>query len=531
MNPKQVFVREATGLVRELGFLDHFLISQGIILLTNGFVATVLFATFYFPGANLAIVFALGAVPASVMVYVYGKMSAAMPRSGGDYVWSTRILGPLYGTIQFVFMFAMFIFWNAFNLWQMFAIGLSPAIFGVGVAAKNTGLTQLATSLAQPALGYPLSMLTLLALLVIALLGLKIYAWFVRISVPLYLLIAVVFIFGLIALDSSAFPASFNGAMRFAGYNATYTSVLQGVAAQGFNAEQFSLTNTLLAAIPWGFLTYVGFNWSSYFAGETKNVKTSIYRAYILSILITVIVLVAMTLITYQKFGIAFINSVTYADATNSSIFPVLPLVNFFLALTNPSLGLLIGIGLYLGWFINTTGMILFASRIVFATSFDRLIPVRFADINDRFRSPHWAILLIGAITAVYSTLYWNYGYVAAVLNTSLVIPVGFALPLVATFLFPLVRRDLYQRLFGSMKGSTTLMVTSLIGALAFGFYGFAETSPLISGTYLGANLYLAYEVLLALLVIAVVIYLLDRYRMTRLGIDPKSVFGEIPPE
>ena len=215
MKPRQVFVREATGLVRELGFFDHFFISQGIVLLTNGFVATVLFATFYFPGANLAIVFALGAVPAALMVYVYGKMSAGMPRSGGDYVWSTRILGPLYGTIQFVFMFAMFIFWTAFNLWQMFAIGLSPAIFGVGVAARNTGLTQLATSLAQPSLGYPLSMVTLLALLVIALLGLKIYAWFVRISVPLYLLIAVVFMIGLLALDSSTFPGSFNDAMRF----------------------------------------------------------------------------------------------------------------------------------------------------------------------------------------------------------------------------------------------------------------------------------------------------------------------------
>lgn len=531
MNPKQVFVREATGLVRELGFLDHFLISQGIILLTNGFVATVLFATFYFPGANLAIVFALGAVPASVMVYVYGKMSAAMPRSGGDYVWSTRILGPLYGTIQFVFMFAMLIFWTAFNLWQMFAIGLSPAIFGVGVAMRNTGLTQLATSLAQPALGYPLSMLTLLALLVIALLGLKIYAWFVRISVPLYLLIAVIFIFGLIALDSSAFPASFNGAMRFAGYNATYTGILQGVAAQGFNAGQFNLTNTLLAAIPWGFLTYVGFNWSSYFAGETKNVKTSVYRAYVVSILITVVLLLTMTLITYQKFGIAFINSVTYADATNSSIFPVLPLINFFLALTNPSLGLLIGIGLYLGWFINTSGMLLCLSRIVFATSFDRLVPARLADVNDRFRSPHWAIVLIGVIAAAYATLYWNYGYVASVLNTSLVIPVGFALPLVATFLFPILKPDLYRRLFGSMKGSSILIVTSLIGALAFGFYGFAETSPLISGTYLGASLYLAYEVLLALLLIAVVIYVLGRYSMRKLGIDPKAVFGELPPE
>ena len=119
----------------------------------------------------------------------------------------------------------------------------------------------------------------------------------------------------------------------------------------------------------------------------------------------------------------------------------------------------------------------------------------------------------------------------ASVLNTSLVIPVGFALPLVATFLFPIVKPDLYRRLFGSMKGSAILIVTSLIGALAFGFYGFAETSPLISGTYLGANLYLAYEVLLVLLVIAVVIYLLGRYSMRKLGIDPKALFSELPPE
>jgi amino acid transporter len=490
-----------------------------------------LFATFYFPGANLILVFLLGAVPASVMCYVYGKMGAAMPRSGGDYVWSTRVLGPIYGTVQFVFMFAMFVFWNTFNLWQMFAIGLSPAVFGVGAASANPGITQIAISLGQASLGYPLGMISLLALLVIAILGLRVYAWFVRISVPLYLLITAIFVGGVIMIDTSTFPATFDAAMKFAGYTATYNGIIQGVAAQGFNAGQFSLTNTLLAAIPWGFLTYVGFNWSSYFAGESKNVKTSMYRAYVLSVALTAVVLVLMTLVVLMKFGTVFINSVTYADATNASIFPVLPLVNFFLALSNPALGLLVGIGLYLGWFINTTGMILFMSRIIFATAFDRVIPTKFADVSERFHSPHWAIVLIGAVTAVYTTLYWYYGYVATVLNTSILVPIGLGLPLFATFLFPLVKPSLYERCFGSMRGAKTMAVCSLIGVLAFGFYAFAETTPLISGTYLGASLYLAYEVVAVLIVIGILVYVVSKWNMKKMGIDPSRIFHELPPE
>jgi amino acid transporter len=50
------------------------------------------------------VVFALGSIPAFAMAAVYSIMSGAIPRSGGDYVWSTRILGPLYGTVQFVFV-------------------------------------------------------------------------------------------------------------------------------------------------------------------------------------------------------------------------------------------------------------------------------------------------------------------------------------------------------------------------------------------------------------------------------------------
>src|SRR5208337_1544852 len=92
-----VFARDATGLVRSLGFLDQFVISQASFNLIGGCLSAILFTPYFFPGADLPLVIALGAIPAFALAFVYARFSAGMPRSGGDYVWSTRIMGPLYG--------------------------------------------------------------------------------------------------------------------------------------------------------------------------------------------------------------------------------------------------------------------------------------------------------------------------------------------------------------------------------------------------------------------------------------------------
>ena len=88
-----VFTREATGLLRELGFVDHLIISLSCINIIGGFVLSTLAAAFFFPGSNLVAVFLLGAIPALAFVGMYSILSAAIPRSGGDYIWTGRILG------------------------------------------------------------------------------------------------------------------------------------------------------------------------------------------------------------------------------------------------------------------------------------------------------------------------------------------------------------------------------------------------------------------------------------------------------
>jgi hypothetical protein len=141
------------------------------------------------------------------------------------------------------------------------------------------------------------------------------------------------------------------------------------------------------------------------------------------------------------------------------------------------------------------------------------------------------ATLTIVILSAIYLYFYWAYGAIAAILNASTSVPIGLALPLYAAFLFPIIKPDLYKRLFGSMGGAAMLSTAGFVGGTGFAIYAFSETSPLVSGAFLGASIYLAYEVVGVLVLIGVGIYLLALHRMKSVGVDPRLIFTEIPPE
>ena len=94
--PPRVFVRNATGLRKEAGLLDVFVyntnnqnIGLGVAFLGLGI------------GAYAGGLLPLSALIATVLVIplymVYSRMSADMARSGGDYVWTSRIFGAALG--------------------------------------------------------------------------------------------------------------------------------------------------------------------------------------------------------------------------------------------------------------------------------------------------------------------------------------------------------------------------------------------------------------------------------------------------
>jgi amino acid transporter len=530
---KQVFVRDATGLVRELSFWDQFLIVSAIIVVLDAFVATQIFAPFYFPGANLIIVIIIGALMAVPVAYVYGKAAGAIARSGADYVWSTRIMGPLYGSVQFVFILATTITGIVFVIWSQFAFAISPTVFAVGVSTNNLSLANFGISLGSPGFGYPGSMILLVVDLIISILSVRVFRTVFRVFVPIFFAINIFFILMLLSINPSTLAPLFDHAMKFSGYNITYTGLTQQAAAAGYapSSVGFNWQNTLLCALPWGFLPYGGFQYASYLAGETKNAKTSIIRAMMLSILVTATLLVIMAVLTYQDLGSQFIYSASYIAAVNPGAMPVLPFETFIIGLMNPVIAVVFGFGLFIGSMVNAIGYIITMSRMTFAASFDSMVPRRFADVSERWHSPYFAVLLVGVFSGLWMTVYWNYGPYASLLNTSILLPIAYAMPLLAIALLPYIKPSLYERIFGSMRGASILSIAGLLGVAGFIVYAFAETFPISSGTFLGTSLQLAYEVVALMIVIGVLLYVDGRFRLKRLGVPMKGLFAEIPPE
>ena len=200
------------------------------------------------------------------------------------------------------------------------------------------------------------------------------------------------------------------------------------------------------------------------------------------------------------------------------------------LSFVNPGVALFLGISFLLIAMLNAMGDIIAMSRMTFAASFDRLLPSKLADVNARFSTPHWAILFISVIWGAWIAILWFAGEISTILNTSLVVPIGYALPLVATLLFYFRRRRLFNQTLGGVPEAAIIIFASAVGIAAFGLYIFAETVPISSGIFLGSNLALAFEVVVDLIA-GILIYAISTYSAKRSGIDLSRIYAEIPPE
>ena len=94
-----LFLRNATGLVKGWSGFDAFTYSfMSVNLVTLGmFYSLAVFA--YVPGANPILSIVLAAIAVTFLAVAYAGLIAAMPRAGGDYVWQSRILDGIPGTL------------------------------------------------------------------------------------------------------------------------------------------------------------------------------------------------------------------------------------------------------------------------------------------------------------------------------------------------------------------------------------------------------------------------------------------------
>ncbi|MEN2975330.1 MAG: hypothetical protein ABDH32_07130 [Candidatus Caldarchaeales archaeon] len=167
-------------------------------------------------------------------------------------------------------------------------------------------------------------------------------------------------------------------------------------------------------------------------------------------------------------------------------------------------------------------------SRIAFALSFDRFFPERLAEVNIRFRTPHWSIMLvvIGAILMIFVLALPEYGPLFYAITTVTAVAVRWFLSSVATTILPFRRPEIYKE--GYTKTIGPVPVVTIVGGAAI----VATLILLILGLQqVAADVTLVSPFwMLGWTLLAILLYLYYNWANKKKGIKTEKIFAEIPP-
>src|SRR6201987_171553 len=145
----QLFVRNATGLVREVSRWDALIMNTLGMNVALGAVFLLLQAPGNFPGGSMLLSIVIGPlVMAFTLLWVYAEFAAAMPRSGGDYVFVSRALHPVAGWLMSWSQGLWLIFfWIRFNAGFAVTFAFPLSLTTLGANTGHSGWIDLSNTI------------------------------------------------------------------------------------------------------------------------------------------------------------------------------------------------------------------------------------------------------------------------------------------------------------------------------------------------------------------------------------------------
>ena len=515
----KVFVRQATGLVKHVSFLDAVSLnlgdmSVGAAVATIGFT-TILLSTM--AGVNLVYASLLAFALSIPQMVVYTMMNRRVHRTGGDYIWTSRVFGGLFGGSLAFMGYTM----ETLAYLALIALSTVFAIGSVGVALGNNSFLGLALSGgisgAMPGLQFLVAAAIFAILIAINIFKPKIGYKLVTVAIVLGILILLLSM-GTLMFAGKAGVEHYVSTLQAQGFNQTYSQVA-GAYSSSAGSHGFNFRNLLLLLPFFAIFVYPWMNASPAVSSEIRG-KSGVRWSVPVSVVIVMLLVSGAFAAMYFAGGLNFINGAL----TNPSLVYDYSFNFWTLAMGvsgSPLLSLVIGLG-WIIWdlAILAYGIIVF-SRYVFAQAFDRFLPEKLAYVSPKYGSPVAAhlfdlvvtIALIGGASFLYGTFSSLYGAVAAAM---------------IYFIFIALSAIVYA--FRHEHDSLPKMTLVVAGILMAGVFIYITYQFFAYSGVWGGNA-LAYGYIVASFVAGLVLYSISKWSNAKKGIDISMAFREIPPE
>jgi APA family basic amino acid/polyamine antiporter len=581
---EKLFVRKATGLVREIGLLTSILITlsftiglgwQKRVFQFSG--PAIVPSNQYFAGINpMVMAFLLVGVVVLFSIYAFGAMTAAMPRSGGGYVTISRVLHPYLG-----YMGAWMEFLATAISFGLIAVAVMEVVvflFPSLIGLNNSFWTSGNPAVAEGALiGIGLivvAFFTGIAMLGVGLTGklLQVLFW-----IPAVLTV------GVYALLISSSPAAVSAGLSNLFHLSNPSDLTNYALSHGMGSYSGGYWGAVGVAILGAYWAYEGYAASTFVAGEVKEANKNLPRSLFIAALVIIGVYTTASALLYRS--ASSVGQVTTSGGNTFSFFDAWAYLSYgshTLGAANTALGsslpsawlpfnaAAIASGIGAGWFVpllvifalfwvmnDIPPFILTASRIIFAMSFDRILPSRLSNINERFHSPVWAVAFTGiiAIVGVVGEAEGDYGQIAnfspalssivanGVPTTDLEDMIFFSLFALTAIILPFKRKDIYERSpFKPSIGGFPLL--ALIGLVAFlgnlyliwvelnaGYNLSALGTALFSADAFNSGVSSPFWSTVGIAIVLTIFYFAYRNYNKKSGVNYHTIYTEIPPE
>ena len=514
------FVRNATGVVKDLSAFDIFAWAVVFFPWLTSWAGIFWVTPDSYLNVNYYASLGVWAVIAIVIVLLYWQLTVTMPKTGGDYVFISRIISSPVGFVaSFLFFVALLISAGTGSYWAFTEAGTQLSFTGQVLNSQwmtNLGnaMTPSVTSSLWPLMAGGL--LILLAGAVIVIVGGRIirYALYALFAYGALAMVLVLVIF--LTSSSSQFAASYGN------YFSGGVSGVMSKAASGGYAPGSSLSN-LSAVVPLLFVSIGPYPVMQLVGGEIRGPRRSLLYGLVLAEVFSIVVWFGLTYLLDSRVGISFIEAWTVVNNHTATV----PTAFASVLYPNSIIIWLLVVGLFIGNIGWSWLALTFIGRLFLAWSFDRVIPARFATVNDRFHTPATAIAFAAVLAIVPMYLSYFTSFITTQVNAIFFYSVVWFLAALSAILLPYIRRDVYVISHGKRARVPTLSVLGVVAATLFAYLGYNSVTNSAIGPFAGsAEIFSG-----ALVMVPTVIYTSSYLYNRRRGIDLLKLHSQLPPD
>ncbi len=467
---KRIFLRKASGLIRTAGLADTFIYDLGLVSIGLGVGSMLYYGPAFYPQGNLIWGCVIAGVAMALISFGFITWTITLPRSGGIYVFGSRILPPALALTMSLVEITAWLFYCAIAAYWIVILALAPMFAALNLLTGNETFLTISQTMLEPWATFLIGAAILILSQVVLSFGMRFY---LTVNKWVFILAMASTVFMIVVLAMSTreqFVTNLNALVGPSlGVPDAYNAIIASGKEKGWGEAGFDLWQTLLVS-NWPFLPLVGAAFSIAIGGEIKSVGKSQSVGMLGAVLCSTVAWVITIWLAYKVFGFEFLGTAVFnvLSGNGGLTTPTDPAIALLTGILtkSPLITVITSLGLALWMWMWIPGMHTFGVRAIVAWAFDRVAPAPIGKISETYHTPMVAITVTTIVNLIFMALFvftpWFSRIVilieAAVLAWSVVLGAG--------IFFPYLRPQLYEK---SPIASRTIFGLPMMSVACFG--------------------------------------------------------------